>query len=141
MCFFLVEVDEASERKCPQSSEAPPQPQLYALVRIHIGTYRHSMTWQTLHIMVVACASDWLEVWNLYIIFFRVVQTHLWVLWFLLVERDLNVFHALMQPINKKTKKNHQPHFFPLFWYKIVYEAKESSHVPRGCLFACCCLY
>ena len=32
--FFFVEVAEASERKCPQSSEAPPEPQLYALVNI-----------------------------------------------------------------------------------------------------------
>ena len=29
---FFVEVAEASERKCPQSSEAPPEPQLYALL-------------------------------------------------------------------------------------------------------------
>ena len=30
--LFFVEVSEASDRKCPQSSEAPPEPQLYALV-------------------------------------------------------------------------------------------------------------
>ena len=34
--FFSVEVAEASERKCPQSSEAPPEPQLYALLAIYL---------------------------------------------------------------------------------------------------------
>ena len=33
--FSLVKVAEASERKCPQSSEAPPEAQLYALQHHH----------------------------------------------------------------------------------------------------------
>ena len=33
--FFFVQVAEASERKCPQSSEAPPEAQLYALQHHH----------------------------------------------------------------------------------------------------------
>ena len=34
--FFFVKVAKVSERKCPQSSETPPEPQLYALLLTHI---------------------------------------------------------------------------------------------------------
>ena len=32
MFFFFIKVAKASERKCPQCSKAPTEPQLYALI-------------------------------------------------------------------------------------------------------------
>ena len=45
--FFFVKLAKASERKCPQSSEAPPEPQFYALKSrpvIHL--------WRNLHMFL-----------------------------------------------------------------------------------------